>query len=129
MHQEIQQLVMTNGNCDIPDFFSPPWSEATLVTPHHSVHTALNRAALHRHCMKKGHICYVCTTEDTKGHDHNELTLTERVETARLSTDKTGRLPGQMEITIEMKALVMWNLAIEADLTNGTCGTITQIVL
>jgi len=125
----IRQLVMTNGNCDIPDFSSPPWSEATLVTPRHSVRTAWNKAALHRHCMKTGHIRYVCTAEDTKGRDRDELTLTERVETARLSTDKTGRLPGQTEIAIGMKALVTLNLATEADLANGTRGTITQIVL
>jgi hypothetical protein len=79
--------------------------------------------------MKTGHIRYVCTAEVTKGHNHNELTLNERVEAARLSTDKTGRLPGQTEITIGMKALVKWNLATEADLANGTRGTIMEIVL
>jgi hypothetical protein len=37
--EEIQKLVLTNPECDVPDFSKAPWDQVILVTPRHSVKT------------------------------------------------------------------------------------------
>jgi ATP-dependent exoDNAse (exonuclease V), alpha subunit - helicase superfamily I member len=127
--KDIRQLVLTNKKCDIPDFSKEPWSEAILITARHSVRNAWNAMALNNHCNKTGHIRYISSAEDSKGRNREDLSIHERYEVARLTADKTGRLPDRVEIAIGMKTLVTWNLATDADLANGTRGTITQIIL
>jgi hypothetical protein len=41
----------------------------------------------------------------------------------------TGKLPGQLELMVCMKAMVTMNIATEADLANGMRGEIIDIVL
>jgi len=65
--QEIRKLILTNPNCDVPDFDNPPWNNAVLVTPRNSVRAAWNRAALRKHCAKTGNILYIVDAEDTVG--------------------------------------------------------------
>jgi hypothetical protein len=46
-----------------------------------------------------------------------------------MSEKHTGKLPGQLELTVGMKAMVTLNIATEADLANGVRGEIINIVL
>jgi hypothetical protein len=43
---EINELVLTNPECDIPDFIRPPWDEAILVTPLNAIRTLWNERKL-----------------------------------------------------------------------------------
>ena len=47
---EIRKLVLTNPECDVPDFSKAPWDEAILVTPRHSVRNLWNEHAIAKHC-------------------------------------------------------------------------------
>jgi hypothetical protein len=49
---EIEKLVLTNPLCVIPDFSKPPWDQAILIMPRHSVRNAWNDNAVAKHCMK-----------------------------------------------------------------------------
>ena len=125
----LQTLVLTNPDCVVPDFSVAPWNEAILVTPRHSARTYWNKAALHKHCANTGNVLYCCDAEDTIGADNRPLTLKQRVEVAKLAENTTGKLPGQLEFAIGMKAMVLINIAMEADLANRARGEIVDIVL
>jgi len=63
--EEIQKLVIANPGYEIPDFKWAPWDDVILVTPQHAVHTAWNRAALHKYCTETGNPLYVFNAEDS----------------------------------------------------------------
>ncbi|KAF8825621.1 hypothetical protein HHX47_DHR6000135 [Lentinula edodes] len=48
---------------------------------------------------------------------------------AKLDTKRTGNLSHRVEIAVGMKAMVLANISTEADLANGTRGTVTHIIL
>ena len=48
---------------------------------------------------------------------------------AGLTDNKTGKLPDLVQMAIGMKAMVLLNLATEADIANGTRGKIQNIIL
>ena len=125
----IKSLVLTDEDCNVPDFSRPPWNEAILVTPRHSARIYWNEAALSKHCKSTGHILYQCDAEDTAGNENRPLTMAERVTVAKMSDKKTGKLPGRLQFAVGMKAMVVLNIATEADLANGARGKIVEVVL
>lgn len=125
--QEINKLVLTNPQCDVPQFSKPPWDNAILVTPRNSVRTGWNEKMLHTYCRKSGKACYVVYAEDSNGN--NPLTREQRLAIAHLKLDKTNRLPNKVELAVGMKAMVLENIAPEAGLANGSRGEIIDIVL
>jgi ATP-dependent exoDNAse (exonuclease V) alpha subunit len=52
-----------------------------------------------------------------------------RLEVAKLNEKKTKKLSDRIEIAIGMKAMILANLSTEADVANGTRGTIKGIIL
>ncbi|KAJ3845722.1 hypothetical protein EV368DRAFT_70482 [Lentinula lateritia] len=48
---------------------------------------------------------------------------------ARLDSKRTGNLEDRVEIAVGMRAMILANIATEADLANGTRGTVMGIVL
>jgi hypothetical protein len=126
---EIRKLVLTNQECNVPDFKTGPWKDAILVTSRHSVREMWNSESLKRHCQETGEIRYVVHAEDTLKPKDGQVPLNIRVKIASLSEKNTNRLREVIEIAIGMKAMVVLNLATEADIANGTRGTITDIKL
>jgi hypothetical protein len=63
--KEIRTLVLTNPECDVPDFSKAPWDEAILVTPRHSVRNLWNKEVIAKHCAKTGNQQYLVPAEDT----------------------------------------------------------------
>jgi hypothetical protein len=55
--------------------------------------------------------------------------MQQQVTVAGMSEKYTGKLPGQLELMVSMKAMVTMNIATEADLANGVRGEIVNIVL
>ena len=47
---EVQKLVLTNPDCEVPDFTAALWCDATLITPRNVVKDLWNSAALEKHC-------------------------------------------------------------------------------
>jgi len=134
--KEIRKLILTNPNCNVPDFDKPPWNDAVLVTPRNSVRAAWNRAALRKHCAKTGNILYIVDAEDTVGDNRLLLNMEQKVivagmkpENSKAGTTSTNSLRHRVELAIGMKAMVTLNLATEADLANGSRGIINDIVL
>lgn len=127
--EEIEKLVLTSPNCDIPDFTMPPWDECILITPRHAVRERWNEAAVKRHCKKTGNILYIAPAEDFLGSARGPLPLSTQVAVAGLPEKKTGKLCDLLELAIGMKVMVTANIATEADVANGTQGTITEILL
>ncbi len=126
---EIERLVLTNPECDVPDFSKAPWDQAILITPRHSVRNLWNDHALSKHCTKTGNQCYIVPAEDTLRRDGQALSMEERLVVAGLNDTKTGKLPAIVRIAIGMKAMVVLNMATEADIANGTRGEIQDIIL
>jgi len=127
--EEINKLVLNNDQCPPTDFTTGPWRDAILVTTRHSVREEWNKAAIRRHCFDTGHQRYIWVAEDTEKEGDGPLSKRARLALAKLDEKKTGKLQDLMEAAVGMKAMVVLNLATEADIANGTRGTITDIVL
>ncbi|KAJ3870716.1 hypothetical protein F5051DRAFT_312463, partial [Lentinula edodes] len=110
-----------------PDFQSPDWSNAVLIIPCDSARKRWNASAVRRHCaVKKTHL-YSCPAEDmARG---TPLLTNQWMSVARKTTKQTGNLAHRVEIAIGMKAMVLLNIATEANLANGTRGVVEGIVL
>ena len=124
---EICKLVLTDVRCDVPDFAKAPWNECILVTPCNSVRMSWNGFALREHCRRTGRVCYVVTANDSV--DDRPLTRGQRLTIAHMKPDETNHLPNRIELAIGMKAMVLLNLATDADLANRSRGIITDIIL
>ncbi|KAJ3924427.1 MAG: hypothetical protein NXY57DRAFT_875562, partial [Lentinula lateritia] len=109
------------------DFTDAGWATATLITPRNAARKRWNAAALWRHCHSKGTRLYSCPAEDTIGGA--PLSPAQRMMVAHKKVKETGNLPHRVELAVGMKAMVVLNIATEADLANGTRGTIMKIVL
>lgn len=124
---EIRKLVLTNPECEIPDFSLPPWDDAILVTPRNSVRTHWNERKVLDFSQKTKRTCYVVYASDTS--DGETLTKEQRLAIAHLNLNKMNRLPNKIELVVGMKAMVLENVATDADLANGTRGTVVDIIL
>lgn len=126
---EINKLELTNTKCDQPDFESAPWCNAILVTPRHSVREEWNSYALVKHCRLNKKVRYIVPAEDTEREQDTEPSLAARLATAGLKEKSTGKLHDVIEVAVGMKAMVLVNIAVEAEVANGTRGTVEQILL
>lgn len=125
----IRQLVLTDERCDVPDFSKPPWNDAILVTSRHGVRDAWNAYSVKKHCRQTKRRRYIVPSEDFEKNSVTELSPRMRLAIASLKPKQTGKLEDRIDIAIGMKAMVQVNFAIEADIANGTRGTIEGIVL
>jgi hypothetical protein len=127
--KEIQRLVLTNPECETPDFSTTPWSEATLITPRNATKDIWNAAALEKHCWATGHRKYVISAEDTVKDSGETPDKRTRYAIASLKDDVTRNLKMRVEVAVGMRAMVTLNISTEADLANGTRGTVQGLVL
>ena len=127
--EEIEKLVLTNPKCEVPDFTKAPWDQAILVTPHHSVRNLWNEHAIAKHCAKTGNQRFKVSAEDTSKDGTDDLSMEARLAIAEQKDKDTGKLPASVHMAIGMKAMVLLNLATEADIANGTRGEIQDIIL
>ncbi|KAF8438104.1 hypothetical protein L210DRAFT_3613048 [Boletus edulis BED1] len=125
--KQIRQLVLVNPECDVPNFHEKPWDDAILITPRNCVRSRWNVASIHKHCKSSGHILYISTAEDTIGN--RPTTSEERLQCARLASQRTGNLSMKVVLAKGMKVMVTENVAPSANLANGSRGTIKSIVL
>lgn len=128
---EIHKLVLTDPNCIQPDFQAQPWNDAILITPRHAVREAWNEQAVIKHCQTSGNLRYVVPAYDVHVDKKmvKELPMEARLAVAKANPSETGKLPDRVDIAIGMKAMVVLNLATEADIANGTRGVIDSIVM
>ena len=113
------------------DFSSPPWADASLITPRHAVRTQWNQASLRKACSENAQRLLVCHAEDTIRS--RPLSLRERYALTERSTRDRRRkrkdLPETIELAVGMKVMVTSNIATDLDITNGARGTIVDIIL
>lgn len=62
--QEINKLVLSNSECNIPDFTQRLWSDAILFTPRHGVREVWNEHSVAKHYRATGNIRYIAPSED-----------------------------------------------------------------
>ena len=110
---------------------SPPWADASLITPRHAVRAHWNEASLRKACSENSQRLLICHAEDTfKGRP---LSLHERYALAQRGLGDNRRkhkdLPEMIELAIGMKVMVTSNIATDLDITNGARGTIVDIIL
>ncbi|KAJ6489217.1 hypothetical protein C8R47DRAFT_951424, partial [Mycena vitilis] len=125
----LNSLLVTNPTCTVPDPTQPPWDNAVLVTPRHGARVLWNTQSLVKHCRATGNRMYICQAEDTLGRFDAEMNLTQRVIVAGMPIKKTAKLAERVEIAVGMRAMVLMNIATEADLANGTRGEVVDIRL
>ena len=126
---EIQRLVLTDPACDIPNFAEPPWCNAILITPRNATKDLWNSAALERHCRMSGNRKYIISAEDTLKETGEAPNNKTKLAIAGLKDEATKNLKMRIELAVGMKAMVILNIATEADLANGTRGTVQGIAL
>jgi len=125
----VRSLILNHPECPKPDFESLPWSEAILITMHHTVREAWNAASLNRHCRMTGNIKYIVPSEDQITGTHQTLNNNIRHFIAGMNEKNTKKLADRIEIAIGMKAMILFNLSTDADIANGTRGIIKDIIL
>ncbi|KAH9164716.1 hypothetical protein EDB89DRAFT_1833444, partial [Lactarius sanguifluus] len=86
-----------------------------------------NEAMVTRHCGNTGQRHYIVYALDSS--ENRPLTRAERIVIAHLRLEDTSRLPNKINLAVGMKAMVLENIAPNADLTNGSRGTISDIIL
>ncbi|KAF8224177.1 hypothetical protein L208DRAFT_1513344, partial [Tricholoma matsutake] len=126
---EVRKLVLTNKECNVPNFTMLPWSAAVLVMPCNSVQTRWNAVALHQHCTLTSHLLYIVLAEDTMGKERSSLSLEAQVIVVGTKPMATEKLEQTIEIAVGMIAMVTLNIATEADVANRMQGEIVDIVL
>lgn len=126
---ELEKLIISNKDSEEVDFQAEPWKDAVLVTSRNAVRDMWNAAALSRHCFERKQLKYVSCAEDVLGIGSQGLSQTMRWRIAEMDAKKTGKLVDRLEISIGMRAMVLLNVSTEADVANGTRGTITDIYL
>ena len=128
-NEEIQKLVLTIHECDIPDFSKALWDQAILVMPRHSVRNLWNEHAIAKHCAKTKNQQFRVLAEDTCRDRTNDLSREAKLAIAEQKDKDTGKLTAVVHMAIGMKAMVLLNIATEADIANGTQGVIQDIIL
>lgn len=126
---KINKLVLTNPECNMPDFSTPPWDEAILVMTRHGMRELWNEHSLHWHCKKTGNRWYVIPLEDFEAKIGEKLSMKVRLNVASLKDKKTCHLRDIIQVAVGMKAMVHINFAVEGDIANGTRGTIHSLIL
>jgi len=113
------------------DFSSPPWADASLITPQHAVRAQWNQASLQKACSENGQRLLICHVEDTI--KNQPLSLRERYALVERSTShrrwKRKDLPDTIKLAIGMKVMVTSNIATDLDITNGARGSVVDIIL
>ena len=124
---EIRKLVLTNPYCEIPDFTKAPWNDTILVTSRNSVRVGWNSSALKSHCKSTGHTRYVLVADDRINGE--PISRAQKLAVAHFKPDDTNKLPNMVEFALDMRAMVLLNMATDADLANGSRGIIKDIIL
>nr|GAT52360.1 predicted protein [Mycena chlorophos] len=125
----LRDIMVSSAATSTTNWRTSPWADAVLVTPRHSCRTQWNSASLNRHRTRTGQPIYLCAAEDWTGRPRRPLSMEERLIVAGLQDRNTARLQEYAEISIGMRAMVLWNIATEADLANGARGRIADIRL
>ncbi len=125
---EVNKLAVNDPSLPT-DYTKPPWSEATLITQRHSVRERWNEAAIRKHCASSSETRFIVAAEDTLRNSDDDVPMDAKLAIAGLNDSKKGKLADQTTLAIGMKAMVIMNIATEADLANGTRGTIVDVVL
>lgn len=129
----LRSLILTDTKCPKTDFSKPPWSNAVLVTPRHSVRIAWNHDAVRKHCRQRKEVLYTCRAQD-RIHGRR-LTLAERLAVATKATqgikgrNERGGLPNLVEFAKGMEVMVTFNVKTDLDVANGSRGQIVDIIL
>jgi hypothetical protein len=125
--KEIRRLVLVTDECVRPDFSVSPWDDAILITPRNSVQVQWNNKATVTHSMRSGSMLYICSSEDSA---HGvPLTMSQRLAIARLPLKHTEQLPTVLRLAVGMRVMVTRNIAVKANLSNGSRGRISHISL
>jgi hypothetical protein len=124
---EIKKLVIGNSDCDTPDFTTPPWDDAVLITPRNGSCSLWNERTLQQHCRRSRQTLFSVYARDSC--DDDILTPRQRLAVAHLKKNDTHHLPHKIELAVGMKAMVLLNIATDADLANGTRGVVEDIIL
>jgi PIF1-like helicase len=127
----LRSRVISQRNGPTINFNSPPWNDASLVTPRHGVRNVWNEAASRKWCQLSGERLYICDADDTIKGRH--LTMAEKY--ALFSRNKGSNrrkrnvLPSRIHLARGMKVMVTNNIETDLDVANGARGEIVDIIL
>jgi hypothetical protein len=120
----LRSLVLLPVNTIIDEL---PWRDAFLITPQHAVQVEWNKKAVQKLCKREKQQLFICPAKDRIGE--RTLSAEERIHVhSSHSLKGRKRLADEIEVAIGMKALVMYNLETELDITNRARGTTTDIM-
>lgn len=127
----IRSLILENNALDRPNFATPPWNHAVLITSRHALRTSWNERSLRSHCQQTQVPLIISTAEDVmKRRGMESRSLTHHEQAVAYSKDpKTRKLPDTVELAVGMPCMVTMNVKTEQDLANGTRGTLVDIIL
>lgn len=128
----LKKLIITNPDCPMTDYNSPPWNDTKLVTPRHSVRLQWNSAAIRKYCAKTNHRLYLCPAQDTIDRrpvtNEEKIAILTRTKGSHSQMDRAG-LMKETELAIGAQVMVTLNIHTDLDVANGVRGVVEGIVL
>ncbi|KAI9445342.1 hypothetical protein H4582DRAFT_2109020 [Lactarius indigo] len=115
---EMRKLILGTNKCHPPDFTKQPWADVILVTPCNSVCTLWNESMLTCHSCNASQTHYIIYALDNC--QKKTLTWQQCLVIAHLKLDHTNCLPNKIDLAVGMKAMILENIAPNADLANGS---------
>jgi len=114
------------------DILSPPWNDASFITPCHAARGHWNHAPLRKACLEGGQWFLVGHAEAEDTIKKRPPSLVERSALAQRSAGDGQRkhkdLPETIKLVItRMKVTVTGNVVADLDITNGARGTIVDV--
>jgi hypothetical protein len=128
----INNLIVTNVHSPHTDYTKPPWKDARLITPRHSVRSQWNSAAIRKHCAESHQRLYICPAEDTINgrsvNNEEKIAIMTQTKGSKAESERGG-LSKTIDLAIEASVMVTLNILTDLDVANGVRGVIEGIVL
>ncbi|KAJ7598374.1 hypothetical protein C8J56DRAFT_728077, partial [Mycena floridula] len=109
------------------DFTVPPWNDIAFLTAHNETRKQWNEATADRLRDGKKQWIYISPAKDIG--KKKALTLSDRAQIASMGPVMIAKLRDQEEMAVGMSMMVLFNIATEADMANGSKGVIDNIIL
>ncbi|KAF8640291.1 hypothetical protein AX16_010186 [Volvariella volvacea WC 439] len=125
----LDAMVVNDATTKNPQWDTEPWNKAILVTSRHGVREGWNAQAVRRHMKLTGNPVFICPAEDIC--ERNGQPISRRHQNLLRRTKSMGNrvLQHTIELSVGMQAIVTLNISTEAEMANGTRGTIADIIL
>ena len=124
--QMVESLILANCT-ETTRFDQQPWNRCVLLTPRNATRNPWNAEFATRMFIEDRRWIYVSKAEDIPCE--GQLSMHDRWLIAGAGQVGTSKLEETLEVAVGMRVMILINLSTQAEVANGTRGTVEDIVL